>query len=137
MSKNIVRDISNLIHENLNLIIGNYYVIIHFVIGFLGLFVLLFSTSLAHLSILFLITSMDALAIVVLHDCPLTMLEQKYLTNSSVKYRNKLVKSAKIVYKCNHLYESQIELLVNAWCFVAIKMLCIIIIRFFNIGGNI
>ena len=81
MSKNIIRDISNLIYDNLNLIIGNYYVVIHCVVGFLGLFVLLFSTSLIHLSILFLITSMDAFAIVVLHDCPLTMLEQKYLSN--------------------------------------------------------
>jgi hypothetical protein len=72
---------------------------------------------------------LDAIANIVLHNCPLTALEQKYLGKSLATERRKQLKRAGILYKSDHLYESQLELLINAWTMIACKILVILVVR--------
>ena len=112
-----------------NQLIGYYYVIIHSIIIVLGMLILLFSTNVNHLACVLIAIILDSICIVTLHDCPLTMLEQKYLGTSSLCGKFEGLHKANIVFECNHKYESQLELLINAWSFCAIKMFVIILLR--------
>jgi hypothetical protein len=102
-------------------------------ITFLISFIVLFSTNLTHLAVMFIIVSFDAFAIVVTHACPLTALERKYIKRSSCDDRDELLGALGISYNCKHEYEKQIELLINVWLMVAGKCMCIIIMKMFNI----
>jgi hypothetical protein len=128
---NIVRKISNFIRKRpiLNQILGYYYVILHGIIATLGILVLLFSNNIIHLACLLIVIILDSMCIVFLHDCPLTMLEKKYLKISAVSTRFEALHKSNIVFECNHEYESQLELLINVWSFCAIKMFAIILLR--------
>ena len=87
---------------------------------------ILFSKNICHLAVLLLIISLDAFAIVVRHDCPLTAMEKKYLGTSGKRGINKVLKNAGLVYNCSHLYESQLELVINFWALTACKIVMII-----------
>lgn len=135
IENNTVRQISNFIYDKLhfkNINIKSYNVI-HDIFIFVIAFIIMFNNNLYYLTILLIIVSLDALSIVVLHKCPLSTLEKKYLKKSSSEERKKLLKNLGIVYNCNHEYENQIELLINAWMLVAGKCLFIIFLRTFNI----
>jgi hypothetical protein len=106
---------------------------VHDTFIFLVSFIALFNMNLTHLAILFIIVSFDAFAIVVMHACPLTALERKYIKRSSCDDRDELLGALGISYNCNHEYEKQVELLVNVWLLVAAKCMCIIIMKMFNI----
>jgi len=107
-------------------IIHDLFIIIIVIIGF-------FNTSLFHLIILLIIISLDAFSIVVLHECPLTTMERKYLNITSCDIRNKMLKQSGIVYHCDHDYEKQIELLINVWLLIACKCLIILLLKTFNL----
>lgn len=100
---------------------------------FLISFIVLFSTNLSHLVIIFIIVSFDAISIVMLHGCPLTALERKYIKRSSCDDRDELLNAIGISYNCNHEYEKQVELLINVWMMVAGKCMCIIGLKMFNV----
>lgn len=116
-----------------NLSLGKYYYIIHNILVILICFVILFSNNISHLAIILLIISLDAAANVVLHDCPLTILEKEYLGTTGADERMELLSSLGINYKCNHSYEKVIELIINVWMICVFKSLCIIILRITNI----
>jgi len=126
VSENIIRIILNSVPQCIKGFIGSYYAFIHSLIAFLGLLILLFSNNIIYLSILLLVIILDSLAIVFLHDCPLTMLEKKYLGTSTVTARRNALKNMGILFTCDHEYESQLELLINLWTIVAIKIFVII-----------
>lgn len=106
---------------------------IHDTFIFLVCFIVLFSNKLSHLVIMFIIVSMDAFSIVVLHRCPLTTLERKYIERSSCDDRDELLNSLGVSYNCDHEYEKQIELLVNVWLMISGKCMCIIALKMLNI----
>jgi len=135
MEYNCIRVLSNYIYEKFNLKCINFkrYDIIHNILIFVMSFLIIFDNNLFHLSIILLIISLDAFSIVVLHNCPLTMLEKKYLKKTSCEERNKILKGLGIMHKCNHQYENQIELLINVWMLVTGKCLLIILLKLFNI----
>jgi uncharacterized membrane protein len=86
-NENIIRKISNRIRKSIKKsgfkeIIGIIYTYIHYLIIFWVGFVFAFNTNVVDLCILLVIVSLDAFAVVVLHGCPLTSLEQKYLMTS-------------------------------------------------------
>ena len=108
--------------------IGHYYQILHNILIFGGTYILLFSNNIAHLAACLFIVSLDAFANVVCHDCPLTRLEKKYLRSSLSHERRKQIKEMNILYKCNHIYESQVELIVNVWTLLACKIVVLIIL---------
>lgn len=126
VNENIIRILLNNVPQFVKKIIGYYYAFIHSLIAILGLMVLLFSNNVVHLACLLVLVILDALSIVFLHDCPLTQLETKYLGYSSVSKRRQFLQNMGILYQCDHNYEGQLEVLINAWCFVAIKMLVLI-----------
>jgi hypothetical protein len=113
-------------------LLGYYYQVLHYIIIFGGGFIILFNTNPYHLLVLLVIISLDAFANVVVHDCPLTALERKYLKTSLSDDRRKDLKRANIMYKCNHVYESQVELIVNMWTMVACKIIIILVMRSFT-----
>ena len=104
----------------------------HYLIVFLVAFMCLFNNNINHLCILLIIISLDALSIVVLHECPLTILEQKYLKINNRKIQSFFFKNSNILYKCNHEYEKQIELLINIWVLISTKILLLIFFNMFN-----
>ena len=81
---------------------------------------------------LLIIVSLDAFANVVCHDCPLTNLEKRYLKSSLSHDRRKTFKNLNIMYKCNHIYESQVELIVNMWTLIAVKIIILLAMRTFT-----
>ena len=114
--------------------IGYYYQLLHYIIIFGGGFIILFNTNPYHLIVLLIIISLDAFANVVVHDCPLTALERKYLKRSLSSERRDNLRESNILYKCNHVYESQVELIVNMWTMVACKIIVILIMKSFTPG---
>jgi hypothetical protein len=135
---NIIRTASNNILESAehygftNRILGLIYTYVHYVIILLVGFVFSFNNNVVHLCILLIIVSLDAFSIVVLHGCPLTHLEQKYLHTNSCEERSDFLKNIGIVYKCDHEYEKQIELLINIWTLIAGKCLLLLFFKTFH-----
>jgi hypothetical protein len=114
----------------------NMYEIIHNTFIFLVSVVFIFSLNVVHLIILLIIVTLDAFSIIALHNCPLTILEKKYYKKSSNDKRDEFLKELGISYNCNHIYEKQIELLINVWLLVAGKCLLIMFFNMFNIHLN-
>jgi hypothetical protein len=135
INNNIIRKTANFIYNKFNLKNSNFihYNFIHDLFIFFIAFIIIFNTNLIYLAIILFIISLDAFSIVVLHQCPLTILEKKYLKKTSCEERKKILKNLGISYKCNHFYENQIELLINVWLLVACKCLVIILFKTFNI----
>jgi hypothetical protein len=106
---------------------GTYYMFLHNLIAMTGLYLLLFSNKIWHLLILMNFIIMDSMSIVFIHNCPLTMLENKYLGTSLVKKRQKFFKDINIVYQCEHEYENQFEVLINIWGFACMKIFYLLI----------
>ena len=131
-----VRNISNIIKPYLNKIIGNYYVLLHCSIMLCSGIILLFDNNISHLLILFNIACLDCIACVVLHDCPLTILENKYLYNSIVKDKSDILKKSNILYKCNHQYEKTLEFLTNMVSFIFGKIIILMLMKLFKLQIN-
>jgi ABC-type multidrug transport system fused ATPase/permease subunit len=134
---NIIRNFFNdILSKNFKeKFLGTYYFTLHGLIMFLGLFILLFSTNKFYLILLLIIASCDAFAIIVLHQCPLTMLEKKYLGKNISEERMKLLSKLGIVYKCNHVYEYHLEILINMISVITIKIFFLICMNM--VGFNI
>jgi|UniRef100_A0A6C0EVZ2 hypothetical protein len=136
MEDNIIRRTCHYLYDKFNLKEvqeSTMYRHIHDTFIFLICVIVLFNNKLSHLAVIFLIVSMDAFSIVVLHRCPLTDLERKYIKRSSCDDRDELLNSIGVSYDCDHEYEKQVELLINVWLMVAGKCMCIIALKMLNI----
>lgn len=134
--RNRIREISNYITSFIPVYLirtSKPYMVLHTLFIVLLSFVALFSCNMWHLAVLLIVVSLDALSIVVLHECPLTTLEKKYYGESLCDIRTEELKNAGIVYNCSHEYEKQIELLINVWMLVAGKCACILFMNTVNI----
>lgn len=134
---NIIRKASKMLKKQYSLptpcLKGYYYYFIHNIFGFLILLVILFSTHIGQLATTLCVISMDALSVVVLQDCPLTILEEKYLNTSSYKEKDYWISSLGLGYNCDHQYEKVLELIINIWCVCAFKILIINVFHMFHI----
>jgi len=136
--ENVIRTKCNQIIETAenngftNKILGLIYTYIHYIIIFSVAFIFSFNNNIVHLCILLIIVSLDAFSIIVLHGCPLTHLEQKYLHTNTCEERSQLLNNAGIVYTCQHEYEKQVELMINVWTLIAVKCLLLILFKTFN-----
>jgi len=72
---------------------STFYRHVHDTFIFLVSFIALFSMNLTHMTVLFIIVSIDAFAIIVRHGCPLTALERKYIKRSSCDDRDEILGS--------------------------------------------
>ena len=135
VKNNIIRKMSNYLNDNfgLNMLKGHFYFNLHNYFLFIIGFITLFTTSINVLIVTLIVVSLDAISVVMLHECPLTTMEKKYLGFTSCDIRNNILKEVGIVYKCDHNYEKQIELLINVWCFITAKCISIIFFNMFNI----
>lgn len=136
LPKNVMREFFNSFASKdlKDKILGSYYLIFHCLIMFFGTVTILFSNNILYLIVILLCVSVDSLCIVILHDCPLTLLEKKYLGSSMAELREKHLKETGIVYKEDHCYETQIELLINLTCLIVLKILVLIFLDTFNIS---
>lgn len=132
---NIIRKLTGTFKKSFgrDFVIGSLYYSIHQVFIFLIGFISTFSFNIIFLCAILVIVSMDALSIVVLHDCPLTIMEKKYLGTSVCEHRNIILKELGISYRCDHIYEQTIELLINVWMLLAMKICLIIVFKMFKI----
>ena len=136
LNDNIIRRTSNFLNKTFDfkkLRHKNFYMDIHNIIIFIIAFVGLFNSSALYLCILLIVVSLDAFSVIVLHECPLTTLERKYINQTSCDIRNNILKSSNIVYNCDHDYEKKVELLINVWTLIAGKCICILFFKTFNI----
>jgi hypothetical protein len=133
---NQIRRFCNYINDLFQLqnITGNHiYIIIHWIFSSCIVIITLFTTNVNHLCILLILVALDAFSIVVLHCCPLTLLERKYMKKNYCKEYQRVMRKSGINYKCTHEYECQLELLMHICLFVCIKLLGIMVIRLFHI----
>ena len=94
LPRNVVREfLNNVINKDLkSKILGSYYVIIHSLIMYFGMTIILFSNNIYHLFAILLFVSLDALSVVILHDCPITLLELLDVANSYCPEEFKTIK---------------------------------------------
>jgi hypothetical protein len=115
-------------------VIGVYYGLLHISIMILGATLLLFDNNVIHLWMVLTCISLDGLSTVILHNCPLTLLERKYLGVGWKGFQNKIFKKVKIDFRCNHEYEATIELLSNLGALTILKILFICVMNCFPIS---
>jgi uncharacterized membrane protein len=135
-TRNIIRNFSNFVNDNFNykaLKYTTYYKEIHHTFIFLIAFIGLFNNNIVHLCAILIIVTLDAFSVVVLHGCPLTIMESKYLNESSCDIRNNHLKNLGIMYNCDHDYEKQVELLINVWMLISGKIAVILFLKTFNL----
>ena len=113
-------------------IMGTYYTIIHSLFVLLVGYLICFVNDLRYLVIGLLIISLDAHANIVLHDCPLSMLEDKYLEKSGIETRLEFLRGLGIMYSLDSRYDAQLETIINAWSLIAGKILMLICFRNFT-----
>ena len=130
---NIIRELSMAICSTIGFHVSGlaYSVYVYLHLFFMALVggIALFSTNLLHLTLLLLILFMDGVSVVVLHGCPLTLLEKATCKTDLNETRQCISKNMGIFYTCEHEYEKTFDILINVWLMVAFKMLCIIVLR--------
>ena len=132
-----MREILRTFTPYLKPIIGCYYGAIHLSIMILGATLLLFDNNVIHLFLVLTCISIDALSTVILHNCPLTLLERKYIGLGWKGFQNKLFKKLRIDFRCNHEYEATVELLTNLGSLTILKILLICVMNCFPISFTI
>jgi hypothetical protein len=129
-----MREILRMLVPYLKPIVGCYYGTLHICIMILGATLLLFDNNVIHLWLLLSTISVDAFSTVILHNCPLTLLERKYLGIGWKGFRTNFFKKIKIDYRCNHEYENTIELLSNLGALTMFKILLICVMHCFPVS---
>ena len=132
-NKNNIRKILFWIKPYFNFFIGSYYRYIHMIYMIICSIILLFSNNIIYLSALLIIIITDICSVVIIHDCPLTYLERKYLKSSFIKEFIKIIKKLGIHYKNIDAYEYQLEILGIVWMLISFKIMMLILINTFNI----
>ena len=130
LSKNNVRNLLQTFAPFLKFCIGSYYVAIHCVVAIFVAFILLFSNNILFLIIIANIIALMGLASVILHNCPITQLECKYLGFSASEIRQECLQNIGIFYNCG-VYEFQLEVLLNLFMLTVFKIFVIIILFMF------
>ena len=134
-----IRVLSNHINNTIgffgfkNLVLGTYYQLLHGLFFGLIVFIFLFSDNMYHLLILLILLAIDTFSIVVFHDCPLSLLEKKYLGLSTVENRIYNMRNSDIMYSTNKVYDLTLDILINAWSLIAMKILFLIFIDMLNL----
>ena len=136
ISNNITRKLTNMVTDNMRKVIGYYYVFIHNIIAYVSIIILLFSNNLTYLTIMLNFLTLDAMSIIALHNCPLTLLESKYLGYSTISSKRFFLNKLNIIHECSHDYETQFEVLTNVVTVTFCKILYIICMRTFKIQIN-
>jgi hypothetical protein len=112
---------------------GYYYCTVHSLFMVLCGIILFFVHDKFAMIALLLVISLDAHANVVLFDCPLSGLEKKYLGTSMIESRVHVLQHLGIMYSNNKCYDTQLEVIINAWILTAGKLLFLVIFDYYGI----
>jgi hypothetical protein len=134
--------------KNISNLIALIIIVFHFIYGLLIIINILFSTNLHYLFMLSLILGFNVLAVIIFGDCPISILERKYIVEtlnnkkekdiplfliSIYNYYKKIITNNELMNyncKCNSsLYTRLIDVLILSCFCVLIKMLTIISIN--------
>lgn len=127
-NNNIIRKLITTVSPYIKPYIGAFYSFIHLVFMIFVVLCICFTNNIFHLSAVLLIMALDMLFILTVHECPLTILEKKYLGTSIIHKIKKDFKKAGINYKCNHIYECQLECVITMCSVVVSKIFVLILI---------
>jgi len=133
---NNVRKLSNVAQPYIHWLKGLYYGCLHLFIMMTYATILLFNNNIYHLLISLNIVILDALCCVFVHDCPLTILEKKYLGRSLISTRMVVLEKMGILYQCDHIYEITLEFLTNIGTLIVGKIGVLIILYMIDIRLN-
>lgn len=118
--------------ERFQIFKGFVYQTLHTLLIMGCVYAVLFIDNVVSLTCIMFIVLMDGMSNVVFHNCPLTMLEEKYLGeefSGNKMYKNMIQSFIGKNYKTDHTFESQLEVIITGWCLLAIKILFIVIFR--------
>ena len=128
LKKNIIRRWSKKIYHTYDLksiMLKETYSILHYIYIFIIIFLLAFNTNIYHLLILLLIVGLDGFSIMCLHECPISLMEKKYVKESDVELNVKFLKKLNISYNCDHVYEQQLDSVIIILFCIALKCFAI------------
>lgn len=131
-NKNIMRNFCAISNPFLKQTIGSYYFIIHIILILSGCIILLFTQNIWYLLIVLNIIFLDGVAMLSYHECPLTILEQKYLNTNMSKQSKTNLNDLPIHHQCDHVYETQFELIINLCTLTIVKIFTIILMKSFH-----
>jgi hypothetical protein len=132
-NNNIIRRIIKFFSPYIRPIIGSFYFFIHWFFMVFSVLCLCLSNNIVHLFVLLFIMYLDMIFILSVHQCPLTILEKKYLGTSINQIMKQQLKRMGINYKCNHLYESQLECVITMCSIITSKIFILIFIDAFKL----
>ena len=113
---------------------GVYYCLLHTLFMILIGFIVFFVTNKTYLCMTLLVISLDAIANVVFFDCPLSILEKKYLGKSMIESRLTKLQKWGMMYANNRIYDTQLEVIINGWTLCSAKILFLIVFDWFHIS---
>ena len=131
--KTKIQKIMKWINPYIGPLLGTYYGIFHVIIMLCSSIVLLFDNHPTHLIIMFNLLSIDALTCVILKNCPLTLLERKYLGRTWISTKFEFLQWAGIDHHCNHEYETTLEILINVGSLFILKLSVLFLLQLFPI----
>jgi hypothetical protein len=112
---------------------SNYYGLIHWIYAIFIAIIILVNNNICHLLVVLFIISLNALAIVICHQCPITMLEKKHTGTSLTDNKIRFYKNLGVSYKCTHSFEQELEVVINVWAVIAVKCLLLVLLQTFNV----
>ena len=135
---NIVRKILKTFHVKSvkdALIGGTYYILHQLALGMM-ISIIIFSNNLHHLTILFVLIALDGVATTILHDCPVTRLEYKYLGTNMCEHKLLVLRELNIQYHNDQNYEQIIDTILTGGSLIAFKIIMILCIQTFKFYIN-
>ena len=113
--------------------IGCYYTLIHIIFMISIVTILLFSNNITYLTILLIILVLDIFVNILSHDCPLTSFEDKYSQNSTTQDFSHRISQLGICCNCNHIYEKQLNALLNIFLMILGKIIIILLSKLYRV----
>ena len=112
---------------------SNYYTLVHWIYAIFIAIIILVNNNICHLLAVLFIISLNAISIVICHQCPITMLEKKHTGTSLTDNKMWFYKNLGVSYKCTHSFEQELEVLINVWGVIALKCLLLILLKSFDV----
>jgi len=131
MSKTQLQKTIKWIKPHIQPFLGAYYGTLHIIIMLSCATVLLFDNNAVHLIIMFNLLAVDAISCIILKNCPLTILERKYLGKTWMSTRFEVLQNLGIDHKCCHEYEATLETLMNMGGLFILKLSVLFILTLF------
>lgn len=115
--------------KRLSIIGGLFYRNLHFIFMIMTALCVCFVNHVGYLVVLLLIISITFAANVIMQNCPLTLLEERYMNTSLILEYRKYMQSAGFGYTNASTKEQQMDTLVTTFSMIAVKLMVIMLMR--------